>query len=76
MAVKQVKQFTILMKYLCLLFFVAASSTLFAADIDLRLFTGKHPLVADTDTIIRKQVNFGRGKLWQRCAVFWPYRPG
>jgi hypothetical protein len=55
MAVKQVKQFTILMKYLCLLFFVAASSTVFGADIDLRLFAGKHTLVADSDTIIRKR---------------------
>jgi hypothetical protein len=44
------------MKYLCLLFFVAGSNALYAAGINWSAFTNRgHQLVADTDTIIRKQ---------------------
>jgi hypothetical protein len=44
------------MKYLCLLFFVAGSNALYAAGIDLTLFTARgHQLVADSDSVIRKK---------------------
>lgn len=58
------------MKYLCLLFFVAGFNTSYAAGINDSLFYGrdKH-MVADTDTIIRKQslsvgVNYGSDALF------------
>jgi hypothetical protein len=58
------------MKYICLLFFVAGSNALYAAGIKANLFAGRDShLVADTDTIIRKQslsvgVNYGSDALF------------
>jgi hypothetical protein len=58
------------MKYICLLFFVAGSNALYAAGIKASLFTGRdNHIVADTDTIIRKQslsvgVNYGSDALF------------
>jgi hypothetical protein len=43
------------MRYLCLLLLLVAGSTVYSAPVNLHLFEGKHALVADTDTIIRKR---------------------
>ncbi|WP_184543858.1 hypothetical protein [Mucilaginibacter sp. FT3.2] len=72
------------MKYLCLLFFVAGSNALYAAGISARLFAdeGKR-MVADTDTIIRKQsvsvgVNYGSDALFfgRTSPVKYPFVTG
>jgi hypothetical protein len=58
------------MKYLCLLFFVMGSNALYAAGINTSLFTRNClRVVADTDTIIRKQsvsvgINYGSDALF------------
>ena len=58
------------MKYLCLLFFVMGSNALYAAGINTNLFTRNYlRVVADTDTIIRKQsvsvgINYGSDALF------------
>ena len=43
------------MKYLCLLILITINTTLFGAGIDMRTFTSRSKLIADSDTVIRKQ---------------------
>lgn len=72
------------MKYLCLLFFVAGSNALYAAGIGANLFAGEgRRMVADTDTIIRKQsvsvgVNYGSDALFfgRTSPVKYPFVTG
>jgi hypothetical protein len=72
------------MKYLCLLFFVMGSNTLYAAGINTELFSRNNPhVVADTDTIIRKQsvsvgVNYGSDALFfgRTGPVKYPFVTG
>jgi hypothetical protein len=72
------------MKYLCLLFFVMGSNTLYAAGINTDLFTRNNlHVVADTDTIIRKQsvsvgINYGSDALFfgRTGPVKYPFVTG
>jgi len=72
------------MKYLCLLFFIAGSNALYATGISNTLFTsGNIHIVADTDTIIRKQsvsvgVNYGSDALFfgRTSPVKYPFVTG
>lgn len=72
------------MKYLCLLFFVMGSNTLYAAGINTDLFTHNNfHVVADTDTIIRKQsvsvgINYGSDALFfgRTGPVKYPFVTG
>jgi hypothetical protein len=72
------------MKYLCLLFFVAGSNALYAVGINPTGFTGRdYHVVADTDTIIRKQsvsvgVNYGSDALFfgRTSPIKYPFVTG
>ncbi|MDN3582304.1 hypothetical protein [Mucilaginibacter flavus] len=72
------------MKYLCLLFLVAGTNALYAASINPTGFTGRdYHVVADTDTIIRKQsvsvgVNYGSDALFfgRTSPVKYPFVTG
>jgi hypothetical protein len=72
------------MKYLCLLFFVTGSNALYAAGINTSLFTRNYlHVVADTDTIIRKQsvsvgINYGSDALFfgRTGPVKYPFVTG
>jgi hypothetical protein len=72
------------MKYLCLLFFIAGSNALYATGINNTFLTsGNIHIVADTDTIIRKQsvsvgVNYGSDALFfgRTSPVKYPFVTG
>ncbi|QEC77188.1 hypothetical protein [Mucilaginibacter ginsenosidivorax] len=72
------------MKYLCLLFFIAGSNALYATGINNTLFTGGNiHIVADTDTVIRKQsvsvgINYGSDALFfgRTSPVKYPFVTG
>jgi hypothetical protein len=72
------------MKYLCLLFFIAGSNALYATGINNAFLTsGNIHIVADTDTIIRKQsvsvgVNYGSDALFfgRTSPVKYPFVTG
>lgn len=72
------------MKYLCLLFFIAGSNALYATGINNTFLTsGNIRIVADTDTIIRKQsvsvgVNYGSDALFfgRTSPVKYPFVTG
>jgi len=72
------------MKYLCLLFFIAGSNALYATGINNALLAGRNiRMVADTDTIIRKQsvsvgINYGSDALFfgRTSPVKYPFVTG